>query len=386
MTIIITLLIINLLVLLWLYRQQSLKQKDSTVLQQLHDQLSKEFADSRLQQEQRFHTFRDQVKEDLHKLDKTLQTDIHKFGTHFDERQIKAMQTLQDSLRKNMAQISDKVDERLAGGFKKTTETFTDVVKRLTIIDQAQKEINRLSSNVVGLQEVLSNKHSRGAFGEVQLATLIRNVMPAQSFALQYELSNKKRADCVLFLPSPTGNMVIDAKFPLENYRQAMNANLTEDERKHHERLFKVDIKKHIQDIAEKYIIPKETADGAMMFIPAEAVFAEIHAHHPDLVELAQKARVWLVSPTTMMAVLTTARAVLKDTATRHQVHLIQEHLIKLGKDFGRFEGRMQNLSRHIRQAHDDVGEVNKSAEKLVKRFEKIEQVELEEQKKIELL
>ena len=185
-----------------------------------------------------------------------------------------------------LKQISGEVDKQLAKGFEKTTATFTDVMKRLTIIDQAQQKITELSSNVVGLQDILNDKRSRGAFGEIQLNSLIRNVIPDGHFALQHTLSNGKRADCLLFLPDPTGNIAIDAKFPLESFKKLQRASdLTKQQQQALEQQFRTDIKKHIQDIANKYIIPEETSDGAMMFIPAEAVFAEIHAHYPDLME-----------------------------------------------------------------------------------------------------
>jgi len=186
------------------------------------------------------------------------------------------------------------------------------------------------------------------------------------------------RADCVLFLPEPTGTVCIDSKFPLESYQRMMDATLGDADRKTAEQQFRQDIKKHIKDISTKYIIPGETSDGAMMFIPAEAVFAEIHGHYPDLVEEAQRARVWLASPTTMMAVLTTARAVLKDSATRQQVHIIQDHLVALSQDFSRFQQRMDKLASHIDLANRDVIDVNKSAKKITSRFTKIEKVELE--------
>ncbi len=171
--------------------------------------------------------------------------------------------------------------------------------------------------------------------------------------------------------------MSIYAKFPLENYRHLMDSTLSESEKKSAEQQFKIDIRKHIQDIAEKYIIPGETADGAIMFIPAESVFAEIHAHHSELVEIAHRSKVWLVSPTTMMAILTTARAVLKDAATRKQLHIIQKHLNLLAADFERFQKRMDNLAKHIEQAHTDVNEVHTSAKKITQRFGQIEKVEL---------
>ncbi len=328
----------------------------------------------------------------------------------FDEHQIKSLKLIQDSLVQNMQsvheqvgatlathakslgnqveklthetqerlkEISGHVDRKLAEGFEKTTATFTDVVKRLTIIDEAQKKITELSSSVVTLQEILSDKRSRGAFGEVQLTHLIDNMLPKSHYALQHTLSNGKRCDCILFLPEPTGNIVIDAKFPLESYQQIHNTHLSEGERINAEKQFRTDIKKHIRDIANKYIISGETADGAVMFIPAEAVFAEIHASYPDLVEKAHQSRVWLVSPTTMMAILTTARAVLKDAATRKQVHIIREHLNMLSKDFDRFQKRMDNLSRHINMAYEGIAEVQKSSKKITGRFHKIEKVEI---------
>lgn len=274
-------------------------------------------------------------------------------------------------------QIGEKVEQRLEKGFKDTTTVFSDVLKRLALIDQAQEKIGRLTGNVVSLQEVLSDKRSRGAFGEVQLSALISNMMPENRYSLQHSFSNGVRADCVLFLPEPTGTVCIDSKFPLESYQRMTDLSLGDADRAAAERQFRQDIKKHIKDISGKYIIPGETSDGAMMFIPAEAVFSEIHGHYPDLVEEAQRAHVWLVSPTTMMAVLTTALAVLKDSATRKQVHIIQEHLVALSQDFGRFQERMNKLAVHIGLAHKDVDDVQTSARKITSRFGKIEKVEL---------
>jgi len=289
----------------------------------------------------------------------------------------KRVDALTRSTDERLKEISGQVDKRLNEGFEKTTATFTDVVKRLALIDEAQKKITELSGNVVSLQEVLADKRSRGAFGEVQLASLVRNVMPESSFSFQHTLTNGTRVDCMLFLPEPSGDIAIDSKFPLESYKKMTDLDLGEADRLTAEKQFRKDIKKHIYDIANKYIISGETSDGAVMFIPAEAIFAEIHSHYYELVEEAQRARVWLVSPTTLMAVLTTARAVLKDSATRKQVHLIQDHLVALSKDFSRFQTRMDNLSRHIEQASKDVDDVNTSARKISSRFEKIEQVEM---------
>ncbi len=283
-------------------------------------------------------------------------------------------------MQKRLGEISGQVEQRLDKGFEKTTATFIDVVKRLALIDEAQKRIVELSSNVVSLQEVLTDKRSRGAFGEVQMNSLISNVMPEDSYALQHTLSNGTRVDCMMFLPDPTGHIAIDSKFPLDSFQKMMDNDAADADRVLAEKQFRLDIKKHIKDISSKYIIENETADGAIMFIPAEAVFAEIHAHQPALVDEAQRARVWMVSPTTLMAVLTPARAVLKDSATRKQVHVIQDHLVNLAKDFDRFRKRMDNLSKHIKQANKDVDDVHISAAKISGRFEKIEKVELKEE------
>lgn len=290
----------------------------------------------------------------------------------------KRVVALTQTTDQRLQEISSQVEQRLQAGFEKTTETFTRVLEHLSRIDEAQKKITELSGNVVSLQEVLTDKRSRGAFGEVQLLGLVRNVMPEGSFEEQATLSNDKRVDCLLHLPDPTGNVAIDAKFPLESYQRMSDVDATQSERTLAANQFRRDIRKHIIDIASKYLIPGETADGAVMFIPAEAIFAEIHARFPELVEEAQRARVWMVSPTTLMAVLTTARAVLKDDATRRQIHVIQDHLRKLAEDFTRFQQRMDKLAVHIRQANEDVGQINTSAKKISQRFVHIEAADLD--------
>lgn len=303
----------------------------------------------------------------------------HSFTNHADSL-TKHLQTLTTEIRTHLNTLSQQVNNRLTEGFEKTSTTFIDIVKRLTIIDEAQKKITELSQHVVSLQDILVDKKARGAFGEVQLTSLIANVMPQSNYSLQYTLSNQKRADCILFLPEPTGNLVIDAKFPLETFQKLHNNNEVLN-RKLLEQQFRQDLQKHIKDIAEKYIIPNETADGAIMFIPAESIFSEIHANYPDIIAMSQKMKVWLVSPSTLMAVLTTARAVIKDDATRKQVHIIQKHLKALADDFKRFEIRMDKLNKHIDLAHQDVNEVNTSAKKISQRFQRIESVQLEEEK-----
>lgn len=284
------------------------------------------------------------------------------------------IEALTKTVEERLEMISGKVSERLDEGFKKTNETFLNVMTHLTKIDEAQKKIDGLATNVVSLQELLGDKRSRGAFGEVQLEGLVRNLLPENAFEFQYTFANKTRADCVLKLPEPTGLVAVDSKFPLENY-EGMFADGAD---RISPAVFKTGVKKHIDDIASKYIIPGVTSDGAVMFLPAEAVFAEIHAHHRDLVDYAHKKRVWIVSPTTLMAVLNTARAVLKDTETRKQVHIIQEELSKLGKDFALFDGRMKKLADHIRQAHEDAEKVQVSSRKITSHFARIERVELE--------
>ncbi len=286
--------------------------------------------------------------------------------------------TLTKTVDARLQEISGKVTERLDEGFKKTNETFVSVMARLATIDEAQKKIDGLTSNVVSLQELLGDKRSRGAFGEVQLEALVRNILPASSYEMQYSLPNGTRVDCALFLPEPTGTVAVDSKFPLENYHRMFEAGLGEAERLLAQKQFKADVKKHVDDIAAKYIIPNVTSDGAVMFVPAEAVFAEIHAYHPDVVDYAMSKRVWVVSPTTLMAVLNTARAVLKDVETRKQVHIIKDELGKLGKEFGRFDVRMKKLADHIRQAHEDALEVHTTSQKISRRFSAIEAVELE--------
>ena len=276
-----------------------------------------------------------------------------------------------------LAEIGGKVSERLDEGFKKTNETFVNVMTRLATIDEAQKKLDGLTTNVVSLQQLLGDKKSRGAFGEMQLEQIIRNMLPESSFEFQYGFSfggQKVIADCVLKLPEPVGLIAVDSKFPLENYERM----ISDGPDKVSPAVFKADVKKHVEAISSKYIIPGMTSDGAMMFVPAESVFAEIHAHHRDVVEFAQTRHVWIVSPTTLMAVLNTVRAVLKDVETRKQVHIIQDELGKLGKEFGRFDERMRKLAEHIRLANKDVDDVAVTSKKISDRFASIEKVELD--------
>jgi DNA recombination protein RmuC len=290
----------------------------------------------------------------------------------------KTSEQLRVTVEARLDQISGRVTERLDEGFKKTNETFTSVMTRLATIDEAQKKIDSLTTNMVSLQELLGDKRSRGAFGEVQLEALVRNVLPASAYSMQHTLGNGSRVDCILRLPSPTGMVAVDSKFPLENFHRMFDRHTDDASRASAQKQFKLDVKKHVDDIAGKYILPPETCDGAVMFVPAEAVFAEIHAYHSDVVDYAMQKQVWIVSPTTLMAVLNTARAVLKNMETREQVHIIKHELSRLGKDFTRFDERMKKLADHIRLANQDVEDVHISSRKISQRFDRINAVELD--------
>jgi len=285
---------------------------------------------------------------------------------------------LSQMAERRLDSISGKVDERLSQGFEKTQKVFADVLARLAVIDKAQERIAELSQNVVSLQDVLNDKRARGAFGEIQLHQLVRQALPESAYELQATLSNGRRADCLLKLPEPIGNMVIDAKFPLENYQASVDPERPESERRQAASQFKQDVRKHILDIAERYILPGETTDAAMMFMPSEAIFAELHARHPDMVALAHQRHVWMASPTTMMAILTTIASALKDAETREQVHIIQQHLAELAKDFERFGQRFDKLAKHIELANKDTQDIHISARKISQRFLRIERVDLE--------
>ena len=320
-----------------------------------------------------------QTRDTLQALQLALIQNMAQQSAALNERLVETTRSLNAKIDERLDQISGKVSERLDEGFKKTNETFVNVMARLATIDEAQKKIDGLTGSVLSLQELLGDKRARGAFGEVQLEALVRNVLPASAFEMQATLSNGTRADCVLRLPPPTGLVAVDSKFPLENYHRMFDPETNEVDYTLAQKQFKIDIKRHVDAIGDKYIIAGETSDGAVMFIPAEAVFAEIHAHHAEVVEYANAKRVWIVSPTTLMAVLNTARAVLKDVETRNQIHVIKDELVKLSHDFARFDERMRKLADHVRQAHEDAQQVQISSRKISQRFAQIEGVELED-------
>ena len=379
--------VLNLLLLIWLVLQlrsmisSQMEDKHRAMLLDLHDGLNKlgdrlhsVLAESSERLKQGVASELNQTREAMHGLKSAQTENLTQHREALLEKLNSTFETLNKTVESRLDLISGKVSERLDEGFKKTNETFANVMARLATIDEAQKKIDGLTTNMVSLQELLGDKRSRGAFGEVQLESLVRNLLPESAFEFQYTFSNKTRVDCVLKLPEPTGLVAVDSKFPLENYE----GMFIEGAERISSTVFKTGVKRHVDDIASKYIIPNETSDGAVMFIPAEAVFAEIHAHHRDVVDYAQAKRVWIVSPTTLMAVLNTARAVLKDTETRKQVHIIQDELGKLGKDFALFDGRMKKLADHIRLAHEDAEKVQITSHKITRRFAQIERVELE--------
>ena len=340
-----------------------LEERHRAMLTDLHGGLAQQSdrLNSRLSEEL------NQTRDTLHRLQLSLAANL---GETTDKLNARIDQRLE--------QIAGKVNERLEEGFKKTNETFVNVMQRLATIDEAQKKIETLTGSVVSLQELLGDKRSRGAFGEVQLEALVRNVLPTQAFEMQYTLSNGTRVDCVLKLPAPTGLVCVDSKFPLENYKLMLDPMANEADRAIAQKAFRSDVRKHIDAIAAKYIVDNETSDGAVMFVPAEAVFAEIHAYHSEVVDYAIGKRVWIVSPTTLMAVLNTARAVLKDVETRKQIHVIKEALARLAVEFARFDDRLKKLADHIRQAHEDAERIQITGGKISQQFQRIESAELE--------
>ncbi len=310
-------------------------------------------------------------------------TDLATFKELFQKSLSGDFEKLTMNVEKKLDMINNKVQENLSEGFKKTNETFNNVIERLTKIDEAQKKIDSLSTNVVSLQDILTDKKSRGIFGEVQLNQILYAVFGEKNdkvYQTQYKLSTGKMVDAMLFAPAPTGNIAIDSKFSLENYKRMTDKLLPNDERKQAEKMFKMDVKKQIDDIADKYIIPGETAAHAMMFLPAEAIFAEVNAYHSDLIQYAQRRNIWVTSPTTFVAVLSTLQNVLNDIERRKYADIIQQEIIKLAEDFSRYQSRWDKLSTHIDTVQKDVKDIHTSTRKISSKFEKIARVDLEKE------
>ncbi len=277
-----------------------------------------------------------------------------------------------------LAEMQERMKESLHGSSKQTATSLTQLQERLAAIDKAQDNITKLSGDVLSLQDILSNKQTRGAFGEIQLNDIVSKALPSGSFQLQATLSNGRRADCLINLPNPPGPIVIDSKFPLEAYEALINST-NDMELKAAVQMFRSTVRKHINDIAEKYILDGETADGALMFLPSEAVYAELHAKFPELVQESFAKRVWIVSPTTCMATLNTMRAILKDARMREQAGAIRKELGMLHKDVERLGDRVSNLDRHFGQAAKDISEIKISAEKAGRRAQRLDNFDFEE-------
>lgn len=282
-------------------------------------------------------------------------------------------------LEEQLHNLALRVGQTLEKTGERQHETMTDLQRRLAVIDAAQKNITELSSQVVGLQDILANKQTRGAFGETQLNDLVTAALPPSAYEFQVTLSNRTRADCLLKLPNPPGSIVIDAKFPLESYN-AIHQTESDDEKKLARRAFGTDVLKHVKDIAEKYILPGETAESALMFIPSEAVYAELYANHESVVTQSHRARVWIVSPTTLMATLNTVRAVLKDAQMRDQAGLIQKEVIALLDDVRRLDERVEKLDKHFDMTKRDIEDIQKSTRGITRHAERIEAVEMGEE------
>lgn len=285
---------------------------------------------------------------------------------------------LSRSLQERLDGVSKRMGDSLEQSSSKTAASLGELRKHLDVIDHAQKNIAELTGQVIGLQDILDNKQARGAFGEVQLQDLVGAILPPSAYAFQAQLDNGRRVDCLVRLPQPPGPIGIDSKFPLESYH-ALRAAQDETAEKRAQRDFRTALQKHITDIRDRYIVAGETADSALMFLPSEAVYAELHANFADLVELSYRARVWIVSPTTLMATLNTVRAVLKDARMREQAGVIQAEVRKLLEDIGRLDDRVGRLNRHFDQTVDDIRQIRISTDKVTRWAERIEEIELGE-------
>ena len=277
--------------------------------------------------------------------------------------------------------MNTKVEERLSKGFEETTKTFGNVLERLSKIDEAQKKIEALSSNVVSLQDVLTDKKSRGIFGEVQLYQILASVFGEKNDKLyqkQYKLSNGTIVDSIIFTPEPLGNIAVDSKFPLENYRKMYNNELNQIERESARKDFVNDLKKHIDAISSKYIIKNETSEQAVLFLPAEAIFAEINAYHTDIIEYANKKNVRIASPTTLISVLTVIQVIMTNMERDKYASVIQQELEKLNIEFGRYQTRWNSLQKDIEKVSKDVKDITTTSYKISKRFTEISNVKFD--------
>jgi len=289
----------------------------------------------------------------------------------------KSQETLRKTVDDRLESVAKRLGDGLSDNHKRTSDSLTKLYERLALIEKAEANIKTLTTEVTGLQALLSNKQSRGAFGEIQMQDIVKNYMSPDAFEFQWTLSNGSRVDCLIKLPSPPGSVAVDAKFPLEGWRAYSEAE-DADARNIAARGFKASVLKHIKDISSKYLIPGETADSALMFLPSEAVYATLHADFPDVIERGFRARVMIVSPTTFMATLHTMRAVMRDARLREQAHIIQKEVALLGDDVGRLDDRVEKLQRHFEQASEDVRQIRISTDKVVRRADRIEEAPVE--------
>ena len=321
------------------------------------------------------------ITERLGKLELEIVKELSDFKTDLTRNMNTDFNKLNEDVEKRLLLINEKVNERLDENFEKTNKTFTSVIERLSKIDEAQKKIETLSTDIVSLQSILTDKKSRGIYGEVNLKHILSSVFGQKNdsiYRLQYTMSNKYIADSVLFAPEPLGTIAIDSKFPLEHYQLMVDRNLSKLEREKNEKLFKIDVKKHIDAISEKYIIPGETSNQAIMFLPAEAIFAEINAYHSDIIEYAYKKRVWIPSPTTLISTLTVIQMIIKNIERDKYTKVIHEELNKLGIEFGRYKDRWDKLSRSIDTVNKDIESFSITTDKISKKFASINKVEID--------
>lgn len=298
--------------------------------------------------------------------------------SHVSEAQAASQTSMLQLMEKRLAQVGENMNENLQGSARRTAHSLGELQERLKTIDKAQENITKLSGDVLSLQDILSNKQTRGAFGEIQLNDIVSKALPKDSYALQHTLSNGKRADCLIYLPNPPGPIVIDSKFPLEAYEALRNAT-TKNELAEAARMLRTSLRAHIKAISEKYILEGETADGALLFLPSEAVYAELHSNFPEIVREGFAARVWIVSPTTCMATLNTMRAILKDARMQEQAGAIRRELGLLYSDVERLGTRVENLDRHFGQAAKDISEIKISADKAGRRARRLDNFDFEE-------
>ncbi len=322
--------------------------------------------------------------ERLGKLETALTKEIGDFKLNFSKDLRSDFEVLDNKIEYKLNVINDRVNKELNDNFEKSNKTFMNVLERLNKIDEAQKKIDGLNSEIVSLQSVLTDKKTRGTFGEVNLEYILNNAFgPSSSgiYSIQHKMSNGSIADCLLYAPSPLGTIAIDSKFPLENYQRMVDKNRSKEERDSYEKSFVNDVKKHINDIKEKYIIPGETTEEAIMFLPAEAIFAEINAYHPELINYAYDKKVWITGPTTLISTLSIISMILKNMERDKYAKVIHEELDKLGVEFGRYKERWDKLSRSVKSVNQSLDELHTTTEKITKRFESIKNAEIDKLK-----